>query len=164
MRDYSRPMLLAAYNDTPYKIVLFLHILSLFAAFAPMFVHPFLDRQTAGGDTSVRQSVFAGIAARSMRIHGSMLILGGLLGFGLAGMSKVPGTDELLYSVSDSWLWPAAVLWFAMNGVLHGMVIPGEKAIAAGDDVAGRKAEIGGMLITLMFLVTLYLMVFKPGV
>jgi hypothetical protein len=38
-----------------------------------------------------------------------------------------------------------------------------EKAIAAGDDTAGKKAEIGGMLITLMFLVTLYLMVFKPG-
>ena len=163
MRDYSRRMLLADINDTGYNIILFLHILTMFAAFAPMFVHPFIDRETAGGDASVRQAIFTGIAARSMKIYGSMLILGGLLGFGVAGMSKAPGTDELVYSVSDSWLWPAAVVWVAMNGVLHGMIIPGEKAIAAGDDTAGKKAEIGGMLITLMFLVTLYLMVFKPG-
>ena len=78
-------------------------------------------------------------------------------------MSKSPGTDDLVYSVSDSWVWPAVVLWIAMNGVLHGMIIPGEKAIAAGDDTTGKRAEIGGMLITVMFLATLYLMVFKPG-
>lgn len=155
-------MLLAEINDTPYNIILFLHILAMFAAFAPMFVNPLIDRQTAGEPT-LRQAIFEGIAARSMRIYGSMLILGGLLGFGLAGMSKAPGTDELVYSVSDSWLWPAVVIWLAMNGVLHGMIIPGEKAIAAGDDATGKKAEIGGMIITVLFLVTLYLMVFKPG-
>ena len=155
-------MLLADIGDTPYNIILFLHILTMFAAFAPMFVHPFIDRQTAG-DPSVRQSIFAGIAARSMRIYGSMLILGGILGFGIAGMSGKDANDELFISVSDSWVWPSVVLWLAMNGVLHGMIIPGEKAIAAGDDAAGKKAEIGGMLITAMFLITLYLMVFKPG-
>jgi len=156
-------MLLADIGDTPYNIILFLHILTMFAAFAPMFVHPLIDRQTVG-DPSVRQSIFAGIAARSMKIYGSMLIVGGLLGFGVAGMSgKSEVTDELFISVSDSWVWPAVVIWLAMNGVLHGMIIPGEKAIAAGDDATGKKAEIGGMLITVMFLVTLYLMVFKPG-
>jgi len=50
-----------------------------------------------------------------------------------------------------------------MNGVLHGMIVPGEKAIGAGDDVGGKKAELGGQLMTVMFLVTLFLMVFKPG-
>ena len=155
-------MLLADIGDTGYNIILFFHILTMFAAFAPMFVHPFLDQQTKG-DASVRQSLFAGIAARSMRIYGSMLILGGLLGFGIAGMSGKDANDELFISVSDSWLWPSVALWIAMNGVLHGLIIPGEKAIAAGDDAAGKKTEIGGMLITLMFVVTLYLMVFKPG-
>ena len=153
-------MLLADIYDTPYNIMLFVHIFAMFAAFAPMFVNPFIDRETQGNPT-VRQAIFAGIAARSMRIHGSMLILGGLIGFGVAGMSKVG--DELVYSVSDSWLWPSVAIWIAMNGVLHAMIIPGEKAIAAGDDTVGKKAEVGGMLITLMFVVTLFLMVFKPG-
>ncbi len=57
----------------------------------------------------------------------------------------------------------SVAIWIAMNGVLHAMIIPGEKAIAAGDDTVGKKAEVGGMLITLMFVVTLFLMVFKPG-
>lgn len=155
-------MILADIGDTSYNVVLFLHILAMFAAFAPMFVHPFIDKQTQG-DATVRQSVFRGIAARSMKIYGSMLILGGLLGFGVAGMSGKDANDELFISVSDSWVWPAVVLWVAMNGVLHGMIIPGEKAIADGDESLAKRVEIGGMLITLMFLVTLYLMVFKPG-
>lgn len=155
-------MLLADIGDTPYNIILFVHILTMFAAFAPMFVNMFLDRQTRG-DSSVRQAVFTGIAQRSMKIYGSMLILGGFLGFGVAGMSGKDANDEFFISVSDSWLWPAILIWVAMNGVLHGMIIPGEKAIGAGDDVGGKKAELGGQLMTVMFLATLFLMVFKPG-
>ena len=157
-----RRMLLAEIGDTGYNIILFLHIATLFIAFAPLFVNPFIDLETRG-NKSIRQAIFKGIAQRSMRIHGSMLILGGLLGFGVAGMSGKGPDGELLISVSDSWVWPSVVLWLAMNGVLHAMVIPGEKAIAAGDDEAGRKAEVGGTILTLLFLGTLYLMVFKPG-
>ena len=36
-------MLLAAVGDTPYNIFLFLHIAAMFAAFAPMFVNPFIE-------------------------------------------------------------------------------------------------------------------------
>jgi hypothetical protein len=155
-------MLFAEIGDTGYNLILFLHIATLFMAFAPMFVHPFLDLQTRD-DESIRRSIYGAIAQRTMRIHGSMLIIGGLLGFGLAGMSGKDANDELIISVTDSWVWPAIVLWIAMNGVLHAMVVPGEKAIAAGDDETAKKAEIGSTLITVMFLATLYFMVFKPG-
>lgn len=155
-------MLLADIGDTPYNIILLLHILAMFVAFAPAFVHPFIDNDTRDlGDA--RQRIFTGIARRGMRIYGSALVVGGLLGFGVAGMSKAPGTDELVYSVSDSWVWPAVVLWLAMNGVLHGLILKGEKAVAAGDESAVKLVAVGGQLITVMFLLTLYLMVFKPG-
>ncbi|GJM37938.1 MAG: hypothetical protein DHS20C19_13050 [Acidimicrobiales bacterium] len=155
-------MLLADIGDTGYNIILLLHILAMFVAFSPAFVHPFIENDTQGmGDA--RQRIFTGIASRGMKIYGSALIVGGLLGFGVAGMSKAPGTDELVYSVSDSWVWPAVVLWLAMNGVLHGMILKGEKGLAAGDDSAAKTVALGGQLITVMFLVTMYLMVFKPG-
>ncbi len=32
------------------------------------------------------------------------LAAAGLLGFGLAGSSKIPGTDESLYKMSQTWL------------------------------------------------------------
>lgn len=154
-------MLLADIGDTPYNIMLLLHILAMFVAFAPAFVHPFIDNDTRGM-SDARQRIFSGIAQRGMRIYGAALIVGGLLGFGVAGMSD-DGTGELVYSVSDSWIWPSVVLWIAMNGVLHGMILKGEKAVAAGDESSVKTVALGGQLITVMFLVTLYLMVFKPG-
>lgn len=154
-------MILADIGDTGYNVVLFLHILAMFVAFSPAFVHPFIENDTRdGGD--MRQRIFTGIASRGMKIYGSALIVGGLLGFGVSGMSD-DGTGELVYRVSDGWVLTSVILWVAMNGVLHGMILKGEKALANGDDSAAKIVAVGGQLITVMFLVTLYLMVFKPG-
>lgn len=154
-------MLLADINDTPYNIILFVHIVLMFVAFAPAFVHPFLEAQTK--DDPNRAGFWGAVVVRSQRIYGGALILGGLLGFGVAGMSKAPGTDDLVYSVSDGWILTAVILWVAMNGVLHAMIIPGERALAQGDESKAQQLQIGGVAITLLFLVTMYLMVFKPG-
>lgn len=154
-------MILADIGDTGYNVMLLLHIVAMFVAFAPAFVHPFIDNDTKDLG-SARQAIFTNIAQRGMRIYGAALIVGGLLGFGVAGMSD-DGTGELVYRVSDGWVLAAVVLWVAMNGVLHALILPGEKAVAAGDESSTQKVMIGGQLITVMFLVTLYLMVFKPG-
>ena len=150
-------MLLAAIGDTGYNILLILHILTMMGGLAPAFVNPILAAQTKGKDDAAWRSVLGYAAGNSMKIYGSALIVGGLLGFGIAGLS-----DEV-YKMSQGWLATAAVLWVAMNGVLHAMIIPAEKAIAGGDDSAQRKLDIGGAAITVMMIVTLYLMVFKPG-
>ncbi|MEM7139824.1 MAG: hypothetical protein AAF548_02255, partial [Actinomycetota bacterium] len=151
-------MLLADINDTPYNVMLLLHILAMFVAFSPAFVHPFIEADTRDGG-SFRHELFTNIAARGMKIYGAALIVGGLLGFGVAGMSD-DGTGELVYRVSDGWVLSAVIIWIAMNGVLHGMILKGEKAIAAGDESATKTVMIGGQLITVMFLITMYLMVF----
>ena len=84
-----------------------------------------------------------------------------MLGFGVAGMS-----DEV-YKVSQGWLVAAVVIWIAMNGLLHAGIVPAEKAIAqagaAGDDAAEKKLAIAGQLITLLFVVQLIIMIWKPG-
>ena len=92
-----------------------------------------------------------------MRIYGSALIVGGLLGFGVAGLS------DKIYQLSDAWLAFSIIIWLAMNGVLHVMVFPAERAIADGDEPNTKKAETGTLIITLLFLLSLYLMIFKPG-
>lgn len=154
-------MILADIGDTGYNVVLFLHILAMFVAFSPAFVHPFIDNDTRDLG-SVRQQLFTRISQRGMRIYGSALIVGGLLGFGVSGMSD-DGTGELVYRVSDGWVLASVIIWVAMNGVLHGMILRGEKAIAQGDEKAQKLVATGGQIITVLFLVTLYLMVFKPG-
>ena len=98
-------------------------------------------------------------AEHNQRIYGTALILSGLLGFGVAGMS-----DEV-FKVSQGWLVAAVIIWIAMNGLLHAVIRPSEKAMADGDRSAElqQKLQLGSGLFTLLFLVELYLMVFRPG-
>lgn len=149
-------MILAGIGDTGYNIMLFVHILLVMAAYAPAFVHPILSTQSKSLDTE-QGKVLGFIAQNSQRIYSTALILAGLIGFGLVGMS-----DDV-YSLGDGWLIAAIIVWIAMNGVLHAIQIPAEKAWAAGDDSAEQKAQMGGGILTLLLLVMLYLMIFQPG-
>ncbi len=152
-------MIFSSVGDTPYNIMLLLHILTAIAAFAPAFVHPVLSAQMKADGLADRPKVFSYMATNSQRIYGSALIVTGLLGFGVAGMS-----DET-FSMSDGWLAAAFIAWIAMNGLLHAIIRPSEKAIAAGEgnEATERKLAIAGMAITALLVVQLYLMVWKPG-
>jgi uncharacterized membrane protein len=95
--------------------------------------------------------------ANYRKIYAPALVLTGFLGFGVAGMS-----DEV-YKVSDGWVLASVVLWVAMNGVLHGVQFPAERAAADGDAAAAKKAALANQAVTVLLAVTLVLMVFKPG-
>ncbi|MEC7144509.1 MAG: hypothetical protein VXW59_02905, partial [Actinomycetota bacterium] len=105
----------AAIGDTPYNIMLLLHVLTGFVAFAPAIAHPVLSTSIRNADGTEWPAVFGYIAENTMRIYGSSLIISGLLGFGVAGMS-----DEV-YKVRQGWLVAAVIVWIAMNGVLHAL-------------------------------------------
>lgn len=147
----------AAIGDTPYNIMLFLHILTAMVAIAPAVAHPVLSTAMQQGNAAERPAVFGYMAQNTMKIYGSSLILSGLIGFGVAGMS-----DEV-FKVSQGWLVAAVIVWIAMNGVLHALIRPGEAGVVEGDAEAEKKLSMGGVIFTLLFLVQLYLMVFKPG-
>ncbi len=149
--------MLAAYEGTGYNVMLLLHIVTALVAFAPALVHPVLGRQTTTLDASSRAKVFGLFAGNSRRIYAPALILTGLFGFAMQGMSD--GVIEF----SQTWFWLALVVWIAMNGVLHAMLLPAERAVAGGDETAAKKVDTGGLILTLLLVVMLYLMVFKPG-
>jgi uncharacterized membrane protein len=149
--------MIAAYRETGYNIMLFLHIVTAFVAFAPAFVHPLLANQTKALDASNRGRVLTMIAGNGRRIYAPALILTGLFGFAMQGMSD--GVIEF----GQTWFWLAIVVWIAMNGVLHGLILPAERAVAGGDETAAGKVDAGGIVLTLMLLFMLYLMVFQPG-
>jgi uncharacterized membrane protein len=149
--------MLAEIGSTGYDIMLFLHIACVLVAMAPAFTHPLIERQSRSLDPSSRTAVLGFIGQNSRRVYAPALILVGLFGFGLVGMS-----DEV-WEFGQTWIWLSIVIWVAMNGVLHGLVLPGEKAAGAGDESAVKKVELGGQIVTVMLIVMLYLMVFKPG-
>jgi len=147
----------AAYRETGYNVMLFLHIVTALVAFVPAFVHPLLAKQIAAFDASSRGKVFAVMAGNSRRIYAPALILTGLFGFAMQGMSD--GVIEF----GQTWFWLALVVWLAMNGVLHGMLLPAERSVSDGDESAAKKIDTAGLILAGTFLVMVYLMVFKPG-
>ncbi|MGB7880500.1 MAG: hypothetical protein WBL31_17175 [Ilumatobacteraceae bacterium] len=149
--------MIAAYRGTGYNVMLFLHILTAFAAFAPAFVHPLLTNQTKALDATNRGKVVGMIAGNGRRIYAPALIITGLFGFAMQGMSD--GVIEF----GQTWFWLAIVVWLGMNGVLHAMLLPSERALAGGDETAAKKVDTAGIVITVLLLVMLYLMVFQPG-
>lgn len=150
-------MFIAAVGDTPYRILSLLHILTAIVAFAPGFAHPILARQAKALDSDNQRAVMGFLSQNGQRIYAPALTITGLLGFAVSGMS------DGVFKMSQGWLIASAVLWIAMNGALHGLVVPGERAMASGDMSAGAKVKAGSAAVNLMLVIMLYLMVFKPG-
>lgn len=150
-------MLIAAVGDTPYRIVLLVHILTALAAFAPAFTHPIIANQTKGLGADGRRAVLGYLLSNGRRFYAPALIVTGLAGFALQGMS------EGAWEFSQGWIIGAIIAWIAMNGVLHAVVLPSERKLASGDESAQRLLDIGGAILSLLLLIMLWLMIFKPG-
>ena len=139
-----------------YNVLLILHLLSILVAFAPAVIHPMVAARLAGDEGALRR--FAGaISTNTRTVHLPALLVVGLLGFALVGMS------DKAFKFSDPWVAISALLWLAIGGVLSALVLPGERGLATGEAGAAEKVRLGGGIATLLFLVVLCLMVVKPG-
>ena len=152
-----RPMfLLAQVGSGVYNLLLILHILAVVVAFAPAVVHPLVGRRLLGDEGAARQ--FSGAASINSRtVHLPALMAVALLGFALVGVS------DSAFKFSDPWVAISALLWLVIGGVVSAMVAPGERGMAAGEAGAASKVQIGGGIVTVLFVVVLCLMVVKPG-
>jgi uncharacterized membrane protein len=146
-------VVLAALNSTGYKIVLLIHVLAVIVGFAPLWLTPLLVRLTAAGDKAAADGLEVSILRFSLPGIG----LAGFLGFALAGMS------DKAYKMSQSWLSIAAVLWVVLLALLFTVARPAIKAFRDGDAAARSRIMIATGISHIILLVTLYLMIFKPG-
>src|SRR5262245_33400831 len=129
-------------DDTGYRIFFLLHILSVIVAFAPAVVSVL----PGGRDGAI------GTLERAGRVvYAPALILAGFFGIML-----IVTSDEV-FEFSDTFVSLAFVVWIAMNGVFHALVLAGQKQ---GDT---KKVENGQAIMTVLLIVMLYLMIWKPG-
>ena len=142
-----------------YKVVLLIHILAVIVGFAPLWLTPLLVRLTSNGDKAAADGLEVSILRFSLPGIG----LAGLLGFGLSAMSKVDGATEPLYKMSQAWISIAAVLWIVLLAVLFFVARPAIKAFRDGDAAARGRIMMATGISHLILVVTLYLMIFKPG-
>ena len=130
--------------STGYRIVGLLHILSAVVAFGPVFLYPALHR---AGQTET-------IAKLHLRMSLPALVVLWVLGMGLAGMS------EDAYKVSQTWLVLSIINWVILMVVSWFLIRPSLTDTSEG---ARSKLAMGSGITHLLWVVGLYLMVFKPG-
>ena len=153
----------ALYNSTSYKIMLFLHILSVIVAFAPSFVWPFVAARLKKQDKPVGPTIGSLASGNTAKIYGPALVFTGIIGCGLVGMSTVGENVDPVYSFADAWVSAALLVWFLLMGVYFGLMMPAEKRAAAGDASAEKLTSMAGGLIHLLLAVELLIMIFQPG-
>jgi len=145
------------------KLLLLLHIVSIVVAFAPGFVLPGLHRRLATDGKGSERILAGAAAANDLRVHGPALVLAGIFGGGLVGLSKPEGAAEGVFQFSQPWVSVALLLWFIMLGVVFGLLLPAQKKVAAGDASAEKLVSMGGGILHLLLLLMVIDMIWKPG-
>jgi len=148
---------LVTVNTFGYKLMLFLHILSVIVAFAPNFVWPFVSVRLKKQGTPVGPAIAALAAGNTAKIHGPALVVTGIIGCGLVGMSQKSIT------FADAWISAALLVWFLMLGVVFGLMAPAEKKAALGDAGADKIVSMAGGILHLLLAVMLFIMIWQPG-
>lgn len=130
-------------TDTVTRVLYLVHILSAIAAFGPLFLY---QRMQRAGETSA-------IAALHMKLTFPALVVLWIAGMGMAGTQKIALGGTWFVSIAIVlWLVALLVSWFMIRPAITDRSEQAQKLFAAG---------IG--ITHLILVISLYLMIFKPG-
>lgn len=150
-------MMFATVGDGVYNLLLLGHIVSFLVAFAPAVIHPILGAQAKKDGEAVLVPVSRHLADNGQRVHFPALVLVGAFGLAMLLVS-----DEV-WAFDQTWISLAFLVWLAMCGLVSALILPAERKLAGGDLRAEARVAMGGQIVTLLLLVMLYLMIWKPG-
>lgn len=149
-------MVIGAVGSFMYNLFLLLHILAVIVAFAPNFVWPFVTVRLKRENRPVGTTINDLSSGNTAKITGPAMVLAGIFGFGLVGLS------DSVWEFSQTWLSIGMLLWFLAIAVLYGLMVPAEKKIAQGDQSAESRLSMAGGMLHLLLLLLLIVMIWKP--
>jgi uncharacterized membrane protein len=97
------------------------------------------------------------MALNTKRVYFPALVLTAAFGIGLVLVS-----DDA-WGFDQAWVSLSFLVWIALCGVVSGIIMPGERKVGGGDVSAMKQVAMGGQIATVLLLVMLYLMIWKPG-
>lgn len=148
-------MVIAVVGSTLYKLLFLGHMVTFVVAFAPAVVNPVLAAQAKADGPETLTRVSGYMARNGRTIHFPAVVLLGAFGLGMV--------FEGDWGFDHAWVSLAFLVWLAICGAVTALILPAERALAAGDLAAEKKVAMGGQITTLLLLVMLYLMIWKPG-
>ena len=147
LRASSVPLVIAIFlneSQTLVKLLYLVHVLSIVAAFGPLFLYPRMQR---AGETSA-------MAALHLKFVFPALILLWVVGMGMAGVNKFALAEMWWVTITIAlWIGSVAVSWFLIR-----------PAISDTSDDAKKKMSMGIGITRLILVASLVLMIFKPFV
>jgi hypothetical protein len=151
-------MILADYGDSVFKLLFLGHVLSFVVAFAPAVINPIMiAKLKAQGDGATLPKVSGIMASNGRYIHFPALIA-----LGAFGIAMVLWSDPA-FAFDQTWVSLAFLNWIAITGLVSAVMLPGERKMAEGDLSVEKRVETCGQIITVLTLLMLYLMIWKPG-
>jgi hypothetical protein len=164
-------------GDDVYKLIVFVHILTVVVGFGSAFVWPYLASQARAAGPEM-----ALFASRTSLTGAKILTTMFIYTAGATGLLLLLVNDT--WEFSQTWISIAFLLFFVAVGVAAGLHVPNLKAMLGlqeelADGVPGegdtpppqalelaergKKAGMYGGILHLLFILLLLDMVFKPG-
>ena len=153
-------------DDDLYNVVLVLHILAAIIGFGGMFIAGFygIESRRLPGDEGLV------VAQATLKVSGQVPTVAvcavPILGILLILMS------EDVWQFSQAWISLSFLLYFVLMGLATGLQVPTIRKLvalrAAGGNATqvealGKRAAAIGAVVNVLWVITLALMVFKPG-
>ncbi|MFN3254848.1 MAG: hypothetical protein ACE37B_04065 [Ilumatobacter sp.] len=131
-------------NQTLVRILYLIHIVTVVGAFGPLFLYPRMQR---AGETTA-------MAALHMKLAFPSMVILWVAGMGMAGINK--------FNLAETyWITATIVLWAIALAVSWFLIRP---AVSDASAEARKKMSMGIGITHLIFVVSLWLMIFKPFV
>ena len=150
-------------DKTVFQVLLVLHLITAFVAFAPGFVWPAISSAFRRKGQSIGPDLSAVAAKTTLRVQGTAAVLTGLFGFGLVSTSKLGNADEAYYGFDQTWIQIALLLWFVLLGVVYVLLYPALRKAADGDESSEPRVPMFTGIVHLLLVLLIIDMVWKPG-
>ena len=143
-----------------YKVFLTLHLLSVLVGFGPWFLNGLIPARAANAEAGEARAL-SGANLRVSTI--SQFAIYGVIVFGAATLGSA---HKHTIDFGDAFIYVSIILWVAIVGVLHGLILPAQRELAAGTGdrpSLTQRQSLGAALLNLLVIVALVLMVWEPG-
>ncbi len=143
-----------------YKVLVVLHLLSVVVGFGPWFLNGLIPARAQAKDAD------AGRQLNAANLHVSTISQYAIYGVVVFGAAALGSAHKHTIDFGDAFIYVSLILWVGIVGVLHGLILPAQRALAEGTGdraTLTQRQSLGAALLNLLVLIAIVLMVWEPG-